>query len=170
VLTCFVLPTSYATFRSITATTDPDAPADHAQAGHTSRFGPDSLTTSTTRATARRLRRTRQRLGAYRHDLLVAMRVVNGVEAQVIRSEWETWLADEVGRCERVGELLQKAEAEVEDQTGKEGKTERKRREKDGGLPFDEEQMKVLMTWYHEYCGSCEREAKVLFPGRERML
>lgn len=47
-----------------------------------------SYTDTATRSTARRLRRTRQNLGSYRHELLVAMRVVNNVEREMIRAEY----------------------------------------------------------------------------------
>ena len=88
---------SYETFQSIVNSTDLDAPYHDAGAGFASATG---------KATARRLRRTRQRLGTYRHDLLVAMRVVNGIEREMIQSEWENWLADENLRCEQVSNML----------------------------------------------------------------
>src|SRR5450756_139937 len=59
-----------------------------------------------TRSTAKRLRRTRQHLGSYRHDLMVAMRVVNNVEREMMRAEWENWLLDENARCKQVQMLL----------------------------------------------------------------
>jgi hypothetical protein len=58
------------------------------------------------RATSRRLRRTRQHFGAYRHDLLVAMRVINNVEREILAVEWENWLIDENARCGQLEELL----------------------------------------------------------------
>ncbi|KAI9873977.1 MAG: SNF1-interacting protein, partial [Pleopsidium flavum] len=79
----------YSTFLDIANITDMDAPYH-------------SPTTSTsTGSTARRLRRTRQHLGSYRHDLLVAMRVVNSVEQEMLRAEWENWLLDETNRCKQ---------------------------------------------------------------------
>ncbi|EHK99257.1 putative protein SIP3 [Glarea lozoyensis 74030] len=41
-----------------------------------------------TRSTARRLHRTRQNLGSYRHDLIVAMRVVNSIEREMIQADF----------------------------------------------------------------------------------
>ncbi|KAK3949039.1 hypothetical protein QBC32DRAFT_44327 [Pseudoneurospora amorphoporcata] len=87
----------YESFQSILNSTDLDAPYNDAGAGFASTTG---------KATARRLRRTRQRLGTYRHDLLVAMRVVNGIEREMIQSEWENWLADENLRCDQVSNML----------------------------------------------------------------
>ncbi|RMD40242.1 hypothetical protein DV735_g4889, partial [Chaetothyriales sp. CBS 134920] len=42
---------------------------------------------------------TRQRIALRRHDLLTAMRVVNAVEREVVRSEWDRWVAAEAARC-----------------------------------------------------------------------
>ncbi|KAI1460736.1 hypothetical protein F4805DRAFT_374009 [Annulohypoxylon moriforme] len=83
----------YSTFRSIANGTDADAPPEQAGA---------AMAWSSSRATARRLRSTRQKLGSYRHDLIVAMRTVNSVEREVVRAEWENWLLDENHRCEQV--------------------------------------------------------------------
>ena len=58
---------------------------------------------------ATQVRKTRQQLGKYRHDLLVAMRVVNSVEKEVARSEWEDWLGEENRRCKRIGGLVDKS-------------------------------------------------------------
>ncbi|KAJ8122138.1 hypothetical protein ONZ43_g1590 [Nemania bipapillata] len=88
----------YSTFQSIANGTNIDAPYEDA--------GSTLSSWGTSRATARRLRRTRQKLGSYRHDLVVAMRLVNSVEAEMLRSEWENWLMDENLRCEQVGTAL----------------------------------------------------------------
>jgi hypothetical protein len=54
---------------------------------------------------ARRVQKTRRRLGRYRHDLLVGLRVVDRVEREVVRSEFEEWVRGERGRCRVVKEL-----------------------------------------------------------------
>lgn len=51
---------------------------------------------------ARSVQKTRQRLGKYRHDLLVGLRVVDRVEKEIVKSEWEGWLREEAGRCKVV--------------------------------------------------------------------
>ncbi|KAF2865629.1 hypothetical protein BDV95DRAFT_680383 [Massariosphaeria phaeospora] len=56
--------------------------------------------------TSARLHRTRQNLGAHRHDLLVALRVVNRIEQEVLAAEYESWLRAETLKCERVGAML----------------------------------------------------------------
>lgn len=153
---------SYDTFQAIVNTTNIDSPFGDAGAGFTS---------ATTRAAARRLRRTRQRLGGYRHDLLVAMRVVNGIELEMVQSEWENWLADETQRCERVKTMLLRS-----DNNSTSGKQQFTKEEKEeaqkvfGGVDGDGVENKetgktrrdVLMKWHAEYCGSCEADRRAL--------
>ncbi|KAF2280443.1 transcription factor SipA3, partial [Westerdykella ornata] len=62
--------------------------------------------TMSSRHTQERLRRYRQSLSIRRHDVLVALRVVNRIEQEVLAAEFETWLAEEVGSCSRIGGLL----------------------------------------------------------------
>ena len=45
-------------------------------------------------------------MGNYRHDLLVAMRVVNSIEKEMMQAEWEDWLRRETGSCERMEEMI----------------------------------------------------------------
>jgi len=152
---------SYDTFKSIVNATDLDAPYHEAGAG---------LSSAASKATARRLRRTRQRLGNYRHDLLVAMRVVNGIEREMLQSEWENWLADENGRCEQVrgfvldrertgnAQAMSGGDANAQKVLGGDGK--RKALGK-----------AALRKWYAEYCGSCEADQTALLnEGRSLMM
>lgn len=83
----------------------------------------------------RRLHHTRQNLGSHRHDLLVALRVVNRIEKEVLEAEYENWLLDETQKCERVGVLL--------DDVAKKGQ---KKKGKD----------KDVEAWMKTYCGDCE--------------
>ncbi|KAK5126833.1 hypothetical protein LTR08_004660 [Meristemomyces frigidus] len=53
-----------------------------------------------------RLHRTRGALAKYRHDLLIALRVVNRVESDVVREEWEEWVRAEEKKCARVEQIL----------------------------------------------------------------
>jgi hypothetical protein len=84
--------------------------------------------TPSTRST-RRLHRTRQNLGSHRHDLLVALRVVNRIEKEVVEAEYENWLLDETHKCDQVGSMLE--------ETGK-GKE------------------KEVEAWVKGYCGDCK--------------
>ncbi|KAF1967343.1 transcription factor SipA3 [Bimuria novae-zelandiae CBS 107.79] len=87
----------------------------------------------------RRLHRTRQNLGSHRHDLLVALRVVNRIEKEVIEAEYENWLLDETHKCERIGTML--------GDDGRKGKKE-------------------VEAWVKGYCGDCERALGGVRDGR----
>ncbi|KAK0646426.1 hypothetical protein B0T16DRAFT_329812 [Cercophora newfieldiana] len=146
----------YDTFQSIVNATDLDAPFHEAGA---------ALSSPASKATARRLRKTRQRLGNYRHDLLVAMRVVNGIEREMLQSEWENWLADENGRCEQVrGLVLEGGNAQGP------GRGDAAQKVLGGG---DERRKamgkEALRKWYEEYCGSCEADQTALLKERKSL-
>ncbi|KAG9809519.1 hypothetical protein KCU68_g21248, partial [Aureobasidium melanogenum] len=53
-----------------------------------------------------RLQRTRHSLARYRHDLLVALRVVNRVEEEVVHAEWEDWVFEEERKCIKVEAMM----------------------------------------------------------------
>ncbi|KXX79066.1 Protein SIP3 [Madurella mycetomatis] len=148
----------YNTFQSLVNTTSIDAPHQDAGAGFSS---------AASRATARRLRRTRQRLGGYRHDLLVAMRVVNGIELEMMQSEWENWLADETYRCAQVRGMLSRGEGDGEEGAAWDEAGVQKvlaggaGRGGDGG-----KRREALKKWHAEYCGSCEADRKALVERR----
>lgn len=141
--------------------TDLDAPFHEAGA---------ALSSPASKATARRLRKTRQRLGNYRHDLLVAMRVVNGIEREMLQSEWENWLADENGRCEQARLLvLEGGSGSGNARVSGRGEAAQK------VLGGDEKEKKALMKealrkWYEEYCGSCEADLTALLKQRRPLL
>lgn len=169
---------SYETFQSILNSTDLDAPFNDAGAGFASTTG---------KATARRLRRTRQRLGTYRHDLLVAMRVVNGIEREMIQSEWENWLADENLRCEQVSSMLltgnsSQLEAVVYDEASSQQQQKvlssdttsvrGNNGDREDGASGDGDHQKMtrreaLKKWYAEYCGACEADQRALWEGKK---
>jgi hypothetical protein len=145
---------SYSTFQAIANATDIDAPSEDAG---------NMLSTTASRATARRLRRARQSLGTYRHDLLVAMRVVNGVEAQMIQSEWENWLADESAQCDQVRAMLR-----LEGGTSAAGEAKRPAASADStGGPDKGRRREALKLWHEQYCGSCEMERQALLAARD---
>lgn len=139
-----------------------------------------TLSSSTSKATARRVRRTRQRLGSYRHDLLVAMRVVNSIEKEMIQSEWENWLSDENLRCEQVKMMLSeksgsssggsssgssKAAASTSSGSpGGDGPQQKVMR------PIDEKRVEALRQWHVEYCGSCQAERERALETRSNMV
>ncbi|KAF2139690.1 uncharacterized protein K452DRAFT_254254 [Aplosporella prunicola CBS 121167] len=102
--------------------------------------------TPSTRSTSTRLQRTRQNLGAYRHDLLVAMRLVNRVEREVLQAEWENWLLDENVRCRRVGDLVRRRQDDIAA-----GKKIAEAEEEEGG----NEAFEAVREWWGKYCGDC---------------
>ncbi|KAI5804552.1 hypothetical protein EDC01DRAFT_425088 [Geopyxis carbonaria] len=53
-------------------------------------------------AMAKRIRAGRNRLANVRHDLLVALRLVNRLERDLVAAEWERWVRGETGRCAAV--------------------------------------------------------------------
>lgn len=115
-------------------------------------LGASSPRDSMTKSAARRLQQTRERLALYRHNLLVALRVVNSIEREVIENEWERWLRQELRRCRQVEALLGKSEAgdEVDLQADRMGQTVF------AGLSGD------VRQWYDQYCTSCQREQEQL--------
>lgn len=90
----------------------------------------------------RRLERTRRNLGSQRHDLLVALRVVNRIEQEVVEAEYEHWLLDETQNCAKVGTML------------------------DGAQKND----KIVQAWVKGYCGDCDKGLKLVQDGRKALI
>lgn len=102
---------------------------------------------------ARRIRNTRQRLGLQRHELLVAMRVVNSIEREMLQAEWENWLLGENFKCRELGNILSK------------NRTESSTVKADAGqqtLTADPKYAEELRAWHDRYCKSCSREQDLL--------
>lgn len=95
----------------------------------------DPSVSSGTQQTVARLQRSRQKFGTYRHDLLVALRVVDRVEKDMLRGEWESWVHSEANRCRQVKKVLNRERNNETD---------------------------ALRRWWDEYCGSCLEEARAL--------
>ena len=62
------------------------------------------------RAILQRVRKIQHSLGAYRRDLLVALRVVNRIEHETIEIEWSKWLLGESVRCRQLSIMIEEAE------------------------------------------------------------
>lgn len=90
-----------------------------------------------------RLQRARDNLATYRHDLLVALRVVNRVEKEVVQAEYETWVGEEAHRCRMVGKMV----ANREENKGK-GKASSQ-------AQGDDRRWESLKSGWKEYCGDC---------------
>ena len=69
------------------------------------------------RETSRRLQNARRKLGSYRHDLLVALRVVTRIERETTELEWTKWLMSETVRCKQLSMVIQGAKIQNHTQT-----------------------------------------------------
>lgn len=129
---------------------------------HTPIDGPASSlgdkTSPSTRSTARRLRRTRQRLATYRHDILVALRLVNSIERDTMQAEYENWILEENAMCSRVSALFQPSRGDgkeaLSEQEGADPSANTGRLVKRLGTT----QAVKVDQWYASYCASCRSE------------
>jgi len=113
-----------------------------------------SVSLSTGQQTGVRLHRTREAMARYRHDLTVALRVVNRVERDVVGAEWEDWLRGEERKCVRVEEMLKL-------RSGKKGsKKAVQAAELDAELGAD----------FAEYCASCRSDLEGIGHGEAGLL
>lgn len=107
-----------------------------------------SPSTPFSRKTSSRLARTRNHLAVYRHDLVVALRVVNRIERETMQVEWENWVWDEVGRCGGLESII-KGQTVEQELLGMDG------------LRGGRDLVKVR-DWSEAYCESCRGEVKLL--------
>ncbi|ETI22403.1 hypothetical protein G647_06478 [Cladophialophora carrionii CBS 160.54] len=84
---------------------------------------------------AAQVQQNRQRLASHRHNLLVAVRVVNSVEKELMLAAWEQWVTAEHRRCQVVEGIVLGDLSQNSTGVGKE-----------------------LTDWYDEYCTSCRDE------------
>ena len=98
---------------------------------------------------------------------MVAMRVVNNVEREMLKAEWENWLLDENSRCKQVQMMLRENRGNISPSrrikgAGSQQVMEAKERERIG-------KMDDLRKWQEEYCGSCKLEQERLLDGQEHV-
>lgn len=146
--------TCFSSFKEILDATDMDAPWQNAGA---------SLTATSTKSTARRIRRTRQRLGTYRHDLVVAMRIVNSIDREMLQSEWENWLMNEKSLCDDLDGVLESGDS----LSNKRQEASTEAQKVLGSMPVD--RRKALEQWRDEHCGSCRADLETIVQNRGRM-
>lgn len=97
---------------------------------------------------------------------MIAMRVVNNVEREMMKAEWENWLLDENTRCKQVQILLR----EPPDSTSKAKKS--KTVESQQGLNSqarEKSRLDGLRRWQEDYCGSCKMEQDLMLKGRKHL-
>lgn len=97
---------------------------------------------------ARRLQKSREYLGMQRHDLLVAMRVVNSIEREVLQAEWENWLLEENVKCKHLEALLSQNTTKLSAENGQHP------------LDLDPGRLEDLRAWQQQYCENCHQELK----------
>ncbi|KAK3723516.1 SNF1-interacting protein [Vermiconidia calcicola] len=126
-----------------------------------STFGEQVLSPSTSLiGTGARLHRSRDAMARYRHDLLVALKVVNRIERDMVLAEWEDWVQAEEKKCARVESML----VERRKKSKKDGKA--KGKGKGGDLVSLEAE---LGADFAGYCASCRDELAGLGAGMSLM-
>jgi hypothetical protein len=123
------------TFRDMLASSEPEATTE--------------VSKSSSRRSQQRLQRTRHSLAGYRHDLLVALRVINRVEEEVVHAEWQDWVFEEERKCIKVETMM--------------------RERNKGGKPTQSEahdESDGLGDGFAEYCRSCKSEASQILSGK----
>ena len=100
--------------------------------------------------TARRLRRGRKSVASYRHNLLVAMRITNKLDKEMLQAEWENWLFGENERCEELIDLTT---------SGTDGIVSAENVSADAGND--------LREWSVAYCKSCAAEKQRMMRAYE---
>ncbi|KAL8751199.1 MAG: hypothetical protein Q9199_006585 [Rusavskia elegans] len=103
-----------------------------------------------------RLGRSRRRLGSQRHDLLVALRVINSIEREMVDAAWEGWLEDENMKCKHVKRLMQQNRTAS---FNSEVSADQGSQQLSGIRSQDRTQ---IMSWHGVYCGSCAQEKELL--------
>ncbi|KAL2043051.1 hypothetical protein N7G274_004110 [Stereocaulon virgatum] len=103
-------------------------------------------------AAALQLRKSRQHLGSQRHDLLVAMRVVNSIEREMVQAQWENWLVEENAKCKHVGALIQRSTTEL--MAERSNSTQRT-------LGADPARLERIRIWHRDYCDSCNQALQI---------
>jgi hypothetical protein len=121
---------SAAQFNSLISQTDPSALTEVNSKGAPSQ-------SSHTQSTIQRIQRSRQHIGSYRHDLLVALRTVSQVEKDILKAEWESWVWSEATKCKHVVQVFRTSDTTDD-----------------------------LKDWWNEYCGSCLKEMDALGTSR----
>lgn len=143
------------TFSAYLSNTDTDAP----------KISPSASTAEPAhRASLGRLRRSQQRLGSQRHDLVVALRVINSIEREMVDAEWEGWLYGEVAKCKQIEMHL------LKDATGSIKSNDRSVSGKQQSLVLEHVNWSDVRTWHEKYCSSCIQEEESLMEKHGRSV
>ena len=102
---------------------------------------------------ARRLQRSREHLGLQRHDLLVAMRVVNSIEREMLQAEYENWLLEEDVKCRHLGAILRQNTTELLAEKSNKAQLV---------LDGEPRRLEEVRVWQQQYCESCKKELETV--------
>lgn len=152
-----ILQATDASFQYSAAADDAEAVAMNASQGA-------SIPSPAAQAISDRLSRARLHLSTRRHDLLVGLRLVNRIERETVRAEYEQWLLAEDTKCAQTGRVLariassrsMKKASNAEgsgDDNDPESRLEMELRTRMGG-----NQLERVKLWYNDYCESCRVE------------
>ncbi|KAI4728760.1 hypothetical protein E4T49_03509 [Aureobasidium sp. EXF-10728] len=130
--------TCHGTFRDMLASSELESPA--------------AISKGSSKRSQQRLQRTRHSLARYRHDLLVAMRVVNRVEEEVVHAEWEDWVLEEERKCIKVESMMVSRKSGGGQSTTPEAQRD--------------EHSDDLGDGFAEYCRSCKSEARQILSSK----
>ena len=108
------------------------------------------FTDRSSQTTVNHLSRTRNRLAIHRHDILIALRLLNRIERDSIQAEYESWLLDENAKCEQMGKMLARGKDDGQ----------RKGNETERGVNGQDE--RKIREWHEGYCGSCKKDWDVV--------
>ena len=114
-----------------------------------------SLSMSSSQGVSARLSKTRQTLGLYRHDLLVAMRVVNSIEREMVQAEWEHWIFNENLKCEQLNRILNQNRTENPKKLVKQDNNNQQI------FSTNNHDYGQVQAWYRDYCESCRKETNI---------
>jgi hypothetical protein len=93
----------------------------------------------------------------------VAIRVVNNIDREMMRAEWENWLLDENTRCKQVQMMLRENRTSI-------SPTKRIKKADSQKVLADTAQEKNSgLEELEDYCGSCKIEQELLLEGRKHL-
>jgi hypothetical protein len=95
---------------------------------------------------------------------MVAMRVVNNVEREMMRAEWENWLLDENSRCKQAQIMLRENRTVPSNRKTKGATSQQVIEDLEKA-----HRLESLRQWHEEYCGSCKLEQDMLLKGRKHL-
>ena len=169
----------YTTFHSTRHQLDPHSSSSHPLLFPSSSSS-SSSSSSTTQKANTRISHARQNLATHRHDLLVALRMLNSMDRELVRAEWEAWVVDESRRCRRMADVLTTTAQTKKNNNNKNKNRKPRQEEREEVKPdssssspssFDPEfdfdldtdslnNLSRLRSWFDEYCDSCLAEEK----------